>query len=41
MQVNSRDKHDFRGSDDLFCRAIWSDDIVALFLLMQDYEEPT
>jgi hypothetical protein len=41
MQVNSRDKHDFRGSDDLSCRANCSDDIVALFLLMQDHEEPT
>jgi hypothetical protein len=28
-------------SDDLSCRANCSDDIVALFLLMQDHEEPT
>jgi len=41
MQVNSKDKHDFRGSDDLSCRANCSDDIVALFLLMQNHEERT
>jgi hypothetical protein len=34
MQVNSRDKHDFRGSDDLSCRANCSDYIVCLFLMM-------
>jgi hypothetical protein len=34
MQVNSREKHDIRGSDDLSRRANFSDDIVALFLLM-------
>jgi hypothetical protein len=41
MQVNSRDKHDFRGSDDLSCRANCSDYIVGLFLMMQDHEGPT
>jgi hypothetical protein len=40
MQVNSRDKHDFRGSDDLSCRANCSDYIVVLFLMMQDHEGP-
>jgi hypothetical protein len=38
--VNYRDKHDFRGSDDLSCRANCSDYIVALFLMMQDHEGP-
>jgi hypothetical protein len=41
MQVNSIDKHDFRGSDDLSCRANCSDYIVAFFLMMQDHEGPT
>jgi hypothetical protein len=34
MEINSRDKHDFRGSDDFSCRANCSDDILALFLLV-------
>jgi hypothetical protein len=41
MQVNSIDKHDFRGSDDLCCRANCLADMVALFLMMQDHEEPS
>jgi hypothetical protein len=41
VQVNSIDKHDFRGSDDLSCRANCLDDMVALFLLSQDHEEPS
>jgi hypothetical protein len=41
VQVNSIDKHDFRGSDDLSCRANCLDDMVALFLLIQDHEEPS
>jgi hypothetical protein len=41
MQVNSRDKHDLRGRDDLSYSVNWSDHIVALFLLMQDREEST
>lgn len=45
MQVNPREKHDARGSDDLSCRANALDDIATLFLcdawrLEQDRAEP-